>query len=305
MARAMAADLPERPPLAAVGLLVSWVAIVMVWWAIAFYPIGRDAAAWVVRTREVCFGAEANMLPTAYGWIMLIGAPALLLFSIVFTFGEELWAGLCACWEAMVGRTLLAALLALVVMEGNWVAGQIQIARASLAAGDPIGTTALPEGYPRVDRPTPETALVNQRGELVSLAGLRGRPVIVSFVFSHCALVCPSLVTQISLAQQERPEAAVLLITLDPWRDTPSSLAGAASRWGLGPNAHLVSGTVEEVTAALDRWEMPYSRDPKDGRIDHPGLVHVISPTGRISYTFNGPSSAWLVTAIDRIAHDG
>jgi hypothetical protein len=44
----------------------------------------RDRCAeWFLRTREVCFGASADGLPHAGGWLQLVGQPAGMLVVLV------------------------------------------------------------------------------------------------------------------------------------------------------------------------------------------------------------------------------
>ena len=134
----------------------------------------------------------------------------------------------------------------------------------------------------------------------------RGRPVLLTFAFAHCQTICPVVVETVRKAAAEMPELepTVIVVTLDPWRDTPSSLPSLVESWRLGESqdAHVLSGEVEEVLAVLDAWNMPHERDPKTGDVTHPALVHVLAPDGTLGYTFNGPPVAWVVEAARRVS---
>jgi cytochrome oxidase Cu insertion factor (SCO1/SenC/PrrC family) len=80
----------------------------------------------------------------------------------------------------------------------------------------------------------------------------------------------------------------VVLLTLDPWRDTPSRLPHLAREWKLGSDASVLSGSVEEVNAALDRWGVVRERDPSTGELAHPPLVYVLDASGRIAFAASG-----------------
>lgn len=56
----------------------------------------------------------------------------------------------------------------------------------------------------------------------------------------------------VALRVRGASEPVMIVLTLDPWRDTPARLPALASAWGLGPDAYLLSGEVVEVEAALD-----------------------------------------------------
>jgi len=167
----------------------------------------------------------------------------------------------------------------------------------------------LPEGYPRTDRPAPDFQLVDQTGATLTLESLRGRPVLLTFAFAHCQTICPVIVRTVSWAAERLDDLgpAVVVVTLDPWRDTPSSLPALAQSWQLPAlaRAHVLSGEVAAVQAVLEAYEVPADRDPATGEITHPALVYLLDPQGKIAYTFNNPPAEWLVDAARRVARSG
>jgi cytochrome oxidase Cu insertion factor (SCO1/SenC/PrrC family) len=54
------------------------------------------------------------------------------------------------------------------------------------------------------------------------------------------------------------------------------------------------------VTSTLDAFQIPWKRNEKTGEVDHPAIVYIISPEGKIKYTFNNPSVDWIVDAAKR-----
>jgi len=80
----------------------------------------------------------------------------------------------------------------------------------------------------------------------------------------------------------------VLLVTLDPWRDTPSRLASIAELWGLNGEAHVLSGPPDVVERTLSAWRVPRTRNEKTGDISHPSIVYVVGADGRIAYVVTG-----------------
>jgi cytochrome oxidase Cu insertion factor (SCO1/SenC/PrrC family) len=96
--------------------------------------------------------------------------------------------------------------------------------------------------------------------------------------------------TAISRLDGESP--AVLLVTLDPWRDTPARLASIARLWGLAGDAHVLSGPPDVVERTLSKWRVPSVRNPKTGDISHPSIVYVLGRDGRIAYVVPGSADA-------------
>ncbi len=282
------------------GLLLPlvWALSTMALWAVAFYP-AQAAPSWLLRTQVVCFGTTENGLPAPHGWILLVLAPASLLVGLIVSHGAELAAGLRQA--SSMARLLLGVVVAALVLELGWAATLVQRARATATA--PLQFTELPQDYPRRSVALPDFRLVDQAGRVVDDESLRGGVTVVSFVFAHCATVCPSLVVDITTAMQTvgGGEVRAVLVTLDPWRDTPSTLASLAERWRLPEAARLLSGEVGAVEATLEAFAVPRSRDLRTGDVAHPALVHVVGRDGRIAYTFNGAPSSWLAEAARRL----
>jgi cytochrome oxidase Cu insertion factor (SCO1/SenC/PrrC family) len=99
------------------------------------------------------------------------------------------------------------------------------------------------------------------------------------------------------------PEGAtVLLITLDPWRDTPSLLAGIARQWELPASFHVLSSrAASDATQVAQAYGVSFQRNDRTGDIVHPGLVFLIDADGRVGYTFNNPPAAWVREGLQRL----
>jgi cytochrome oxidase Cu insertion factor (SCO1/SenC/PrrC family) len=114
--------------------------------------------------------------------------------------------------------------------------------------------------------------------------------------------MCPLVVEAIKRAVPAAPASAVLLVTLDPWRDTPNALPAIARQWEVPTNFHVLSSrSVDEVLGVASAYRVPFERDQKSGDIVHPGLVFVIDAEGRLAYTFNNPPPAWVREGLTRL----
>jgi len=288
---------------------VAWAAVTALWWALAFAPLPVPAD-WLASARLVCFGTLPNGLPDTWGWTLLLLGPLSMLTFLVAVWGVELVET--ASWLAhrRAGAWSLVGLLLAASAGAAAVSARVVAANESDAAvrALPASEEALPDGYPRGTERAPELGLVDQRGERVDLAALAGRPAIVTFAFAHCTAICPTLVATVKraaeLAPEKTPAPRLVVVTLDPWRDTPGSLPGLANAWGLDtlPGAQVLSGAVDEVVAAHARWGVESSRNEQTGDIVHPALIFVVDAEGRLAYRFLGPSPRWLADALARIA---
>lgn len=282
------------------GLLVV-VAVTLAWWALALWPVG-DGPEWLARTRYACFGVSGDSLPDAGGWIGLIGAPLGMLAMLGAGWGRTLLQlSRRARTSRSLGATFTAVALALMLLVTG-AAARVQQARAIGWLDEPGG---VPSTYPRLDRAAPPLALTAQDGVVRGLTDFAGRPVLLTFAYAHCETVCPVIVREVLGAQaarrQDDERPVVLVVTLDPWRDTPSRLAPMAAEWGLpARDAWILGGAVEDVEAALDAWEVPRTRNLRTGEVTHPSLVYVIDREGRIAYASTGGTDA-LVTLLERL----
>lgn len=276
----------------AIATLAVIVAITSAWWSLALWRVSPATPQWLLRTRAVCFGTTLNDLPSAGGWLLLIGQPVGLIVLLTAVWGTELREGFVLAMRraagqvlvGLLGATVIAGAVAVVVRVTGWDD------RAFSAAPDREIATELT----RVNDEAPAFALIDQHGQTVSLDAFRGRPVLVTFAYAHCETICPLVIEDVLAAQRQLTDhpPAVVIITLDPWRDTPTRLNAIAAGWNMGPTAHVLSGAPDIVERTLNAWRVPRVRNERTGDLSHPAIVYVLGADGRIAYVVQGNSSA-------------
>jgi len=266
----------------ALAALVTIVVLTAAWWALALWPTAADTPAWVERTRAVCFGVTSSGLPSLAGWIVLIGEPLGMAGFLLFVWGGAVREALRALQGSLPGRTALAAATFLLIV--GLVATGARVASAG-ESDEWFETSRLATAVAeRMDRPAPPLALLDQYGDTIRLEAFRGRRVLVVAAYGHCETVCPLIVHDAKEAIAQVPDAALLVMSLDPWRDTPSRLAHLARAWQLPAGAHLLSESVEVMERTLDEWGIVRSRNERTGEILHPVSVYLIDREGRLAY---------------------
>lgn len=278
-----------------VGAAAALLVVTAAWWALALWPAPAEAPEWLLRTRAVCFGRTRSGLPAVDGWILLVGQPLGMAGLLVAGWRRTLVAGVGKLWRAPAGRGVVGAVAAGVLLGLVAVAARVDAATAgaewdTVGEGSP-GVGAKVGEVPTVDRPAPRDKLVDQHGDSVGIGAFAGRTALVTFAFGHCETVCPVVAHRVVEARQRLtgvPTPAILVITLDPWRDTPSRLADLHGRWMLPEDARVLGGDVRTVEAALDAWGVARSRDRTTGDIVHPALIYLVDRTGVIRYATNG-----------------
>jgi cytochrome oxidase Cu insertion factor (SCO1/SenC/PrrC family) len=138
-------------------------------------------------------------------------------------------------------------------------------------------------------RPAPDFELADSGGRRVRLADLRGRAVLLAFIYTACPAACP-LITQRMATLQRRLQAAgwlatrvvLLSVSVDPERDTPAALARYARSFGADTRGWRFlredPARLAPVLAAWDEW----TRVLPGGEIDHPARLHLIDARGRV-----------------------
>ena len=294
---------PAREARIVMGGLVALFVITSAWWALAFWPV-QNGPAWLERTRYVCFGVSESGLPDAGGWIGLIFGPIGMLGILLTGWWDGVGQLLRAARRSRRVRGALTALavgcMVLVVGAG----ARVQQTR-SVAYVPDAGDAIPPSTYPRLDRTSPDLRLIAHDGQTRDLQSLAGRPVLVTFAYAHCETVCPVVVQHVLQAQAyltaQGIATRVLIVTLDPWRDTPSRLPAMATSWGLpATDAWVLGGEVEHVEAVLDAWDVPRSRDLTTGEVTHPSLVYVIDAEGVIAFAVTGGAAA-IASLVERL----
>jgi cytochrome oxidase Cu insertion factor (SCO1/SenC/PrrC family) len=275
----------SRPGAASIALLLI-ILITAAWWALALWPVGELEPAWLARTRAACFGAVPGGLPDAGGWILLIGEPIGMLGVLLGVWGRELGRDLRRLGNDRRWR-IAGAGMAVLILAGLAAAGS-RVARAT--SPGPAQPMAVPGTPSRLDQDASTIVLTDQSGRRTPLAGLNGKRVLVSFAFGHCGTVCPTLVHDLLAARARRRHLTLplVIVTLDPWRDTPERLPALAAQWGLGASDRILSGTIVEVEQSLDALGIARRRNETTGDIDHVGTVLLLDERGHIVWRVDG-----------------
>ena len=135
------------------------------------------------------------------------------------------------------------------VLVGALALGGIVLAATSGGDEDPV---AAPNEFAGATMPAdaraPNFRLRDEQGEQVSMRALRGQPVVVTFLYSHCQDTCPITAQTIRGALDDLGhDVPALAISVDPPNDTPASArkflaeqrTGGRIRFVLGSRAQL------------------------------------------------------------------
>lgn len=149
------------------------------------------------------------------------------------------------------------------------------------------------------DETAPEFVLQDAAGNPVDLKGLRGKVVVLHFIYAGCPDVCPMHADRIGEIQEMINETPMkdrvqfVTITTDPVRDMPEVLEGYGPVHGLDPATNWVfltsgPGRPEDTTRKLAEKFGHKFIVTEDGYQVHSVVTHIIDQNGQWVANFHG-----------------
>jgi protein SCO1/2 len=120
----------------------------------------------------------------------------------------------------------------------------------------------------------PDITLVDQHGEKVTLASLKGKPVLFDFIYTSCPGPCLVLTARMRrIADRLGPalgkKVRIVSITVDPEHDRPEQLLAYAKDQSANVNGWLfLTGAPKQIDDEMARFDLIRHREA-DGTIDH------------------------------------
>ncbi|WP_343589985.1 SCO family protein [Paracidovorax wautersii] len=152
--------------------------------------------------------------------------------------------------------------------------------------------------------------LVDHRQHAITAQSLRGKPVLLHFVFTGCTSTCPPQVHELvqmraALPPAIRAQLQLVSVTVDPLGDTPQALAQFAARLGADqPGWHFVTGAPSQLLQFSERMAaFDLRRTPQPVPADHRTSLWLYDARGALVQRYGGwpVDRARLVAEITQI----
>lgn len=184
-------------------------------------------------------------------------------------------------------RTLLASLL--ISVAGITTLGMVTDGFQAFTSA-----TALRFEIREHPRVVPNARLQTANGRLTDFAALRGRWLLVDFIYTRCLLTCSVQGNQFTSLQERlagpiaQNKVTLLSISFDPAHDGPTQLADYQSRSGGAGKGWLAVRPTDgqELTALMRVFGIKSVPDGLGGFVHNP-VIGVVDPQGRLVAVLN------------------
>ena len=143
--------------------------------------------------------------------------------------------------------------------------------------------------------PAPDFTLIDQDGNPVQLSSLRGKVVLLDFIYTSCPGPCPLLSRKFSqfqktLGERVGKEVVLLSITVDPQYDTPAVLKEYARRYQADTAGwKFLTGSTQAIVTVAYQYGADYYGEPGK-EINHLVATYVIDQAGNMVKVLKGPN---------------
>jgi len=155
-----------------------------------------------------------------------------------------------------------------------------------------LTSATVADTLPKI-KPAPDFTLTTQDGKRVALKDLRGKVLVITFIYASCTDTCPLLTAKMARIQDHLGadfgrNIYFLSITVDSDRDTPEVLKRYAEAYkaNLAGWAFL-TGTSAEIRDVAKRYGIYYKKNAR-GDVDHTFLTSLVDQSGTLRVQYIG-----------------
>jgi protein SCO1/2 len=136
-----------------------------------------------------------------------------------------------------------------------------------------------------------DLTLVDQHGQKVDLASLKGKPLLFDFFYTTCPGPCLMLTARMkSVANHLGPllgsQVQLVSVTVDPEHDRPADLLNYTKQQGADRNGWLfLTGPPADIDRLMARFKLTRQHEP-DGSVDHVLEFFLVGSDGHLQLQY-------------------
>jgi protein SCO1 len=138
-----------------------------------------------------------------------------------------------------------------------------------------------------------DAKLVDQNGNAISLSSLKGKPLVVDFIYTSCPGPCLMETAKLAnvalrLGNDLGSKVTIVSISVDPEHDGPKQLLDYSRQQGADEKGwYFLTGGPAEIDQALSGFKLSRQVEP-DGSVGHLVDMMLIGADGRLVHEYNG-----------------
>jgi protein SCO1/2 len=129
--------------------------------------------------------------------------------------------------------------------------------------------------------------LINGKNQTVTEKDFRNQYLLISFGFSSCTYVCPTILSDWAKMFKELPEKKAkqlqaIMISLDPERDSPEHMDQFSKLFN--PGFQGLSGSTKQIAHTAKNFRVTYHKVDigDDYQINHSSMSYLVDPQGKL-----------------------
>lgn len=151
--------------------------------------------------------------------------------------------------------------------------------------------------------PAMDFELISSAQKPIRLSDYKGKLVVLYFGYTFCPDVCPASMSTLAKAIEKlgrkSDEVQVIMISVDPERDTPDKLAEYVAKFN--PSFIGATGTINQISEVAALYGVYFQKDPGTPEtgylVSHTASVMVIDRVGHLRLIFPFDTSADAIAA--------
>ncbi len=132
--------------------------------------------------------------------------------------------------------------------------------------------------------PAPNFSLNDQNGQTISLAQFRGKPVILTFLYTHCPDQCPLTAEKLHQAMlalgSQAQQIGIIAVSTDPKGDTVQSVQTFSALHRMQSYWHYLIGSQQQLSPVWNNYNI-YVQPGQASAVNHSLGIYIIDQQGR------------------------
>lgn len=198
-------------------------------------------------------------------------------------------------WRLASRFSVITLALLVVIIVALWGA------RTGSGGASAISTTNQTslQGTDLGSQPAPDFHLTDQFGKPIALSQFRGKPVVLTFLYTHCPDACPLTAEKLHATQvqlgKDAANVVMLAVSVDPTGDTQDSALAFSQAHKLSSNWHYLLGTHEQLAPVWNAYSI-YNQPAVAPQVTHTSAVYLIDGAGHERIFFSDDFTSTQLT---------